>query len=65
MFYVHPWEIDVDQPRLPVPLLTRIRHYRGLSRTLPRIKRLLAEFRFTSVAERFPDIFGSKGETSE
>jgi len=53
MFYVHPWEIDPEQPRLAAPLFTRIRHYRGLARTLPRLEQLLAEFRFTSVARHF------------
>jgi polysaccharide deacetylase family protein (PEP-CTERM system associated) len=48
-FYVHPWEIDPDQPRVPVPALTRVRHYRGLRRTLPRIERLLSEFRFGAI----------------
>ncbi|GAC1648805.1 MAG: DUF3473 domain-containing protein [Gemmatimonadaceae bacterium] len=54
VFYVHPWEIDPDQPRLAVPPLTRLRHYRGLSRTLSRIERLLAEFHFTSIARTIP-----------
>jgi len=49
-FYIHPWEIDPGQPRLPVDLLTRLRHYRGLSQTLGRIEELLATFRFTSIA---------------
>ncbi|MBC7791070.1 MAG: DUF3473 domain-containing protein [Anaerolineae bacterium] len=53
MFYIHPWEVDPGQPRIKVPWLTRIRHYRGLSRSLPKMERLLAEFRFTSVAKRF------------
>ncbi len=53
MFYIHPWEIDPDQPRLAVPLITRVRHYRGLAKTLPRLERLLEEFRFTSVAQHF------------
>jgi polysaccharide deacetylase family protein (PEP-CTERM system associated) len=48
-FYVHPWEIDPGQPRVPVSLLTRLRHYRGLAKTLPRIERLLGEFSFTSL----------------
>jgi polysaccharide deacetylase family protein (PEP-CTERM system associated) len=53
-FYVHPWEIDPDQPRFPnLPWHTRLRHYRGLSTTLHRLERLLEEFRFTSVARRF------------
>jgi polysaccharide deacetylase family protein (PEP-CTERM system associated) len=48
-FYLHPWEIDPDQPRLAVPSLTRFRHYRNLSRTEPRLRRLLRDFRFTTV----------------
>jgi hypothetical protein len=51
MFYIHSWEIDPDQPRLPGHLLTRIRHYRGLTGTLPSMATLLQEFRFTSVAD--------------
>lgn len=49
-FYIHPWELDPEQPRVPVGLLTRIRHYRGLARTRTLIRRLLQEFRFTSLA---------------
>lgn len=49
-FYVHPWEVDPGQPRLPVDAVTRVRHYRGLSRMLSRIERLLGEFQFTSYA---------------
>ena len=50
VFFIHPWEVDPAQPRLDVPWLTRIRHYRGLSRTAPRLERLLGEYSFTSVA---------------
>jgi polysaccharide deacetylase family protein (PEP-CTERM system associated) len=50
-FYIHPWELDPDQPRLDVPLKTRIRHYGGLRYTAPRIRRLLREFRFQTIAE--------------
>lgn len=48
-FYIHPWELDPDQPQLPVSVLTRIRHYYGLDGTLPRLERLLEEFRFVSI----------------
>ena len=51
-FYIHTWEYDAEQPRLPVPWLTKLRHYRGLSVTLSRPDQLLSEFRFTSVARR-------------
>lgn len=53
VFYIHPWELDPDQPRFTPSLLTRMRHYRGLTRTLPRLERLLDEFRFSSAARRF------------
>jgi hypothetical protein len=52
-FYLHPWEVDPEQPRLPVPWLARLRHYTGLNRTVPRLERLLTEFRFTTIANRF------------
>jgi polysaccharide deacetylase family protein (PEP-CTERM system associated) len=51
VFYIHPWELDPDQPRLRVPRLTRLRHYGGLHRTSRRIERLLGEFQFTSAQE--------------
>jgi polysaccharide deacetylase family protein (PEP-CTERM system associated) len=50
--YVHPWEVDPQQPRLAVPMLARVRHYGGLRRTLPRLERLLSEFRFRPVRDR-------------
>lgn len=49
-FYIHPWELDPAQPRVPVPWLTRVRHYRGLDTTAARIDALLRAFRFTSYA---------------
>lgn len=50
-FYIHPWEVDEEQPRLPVSPLTRVRHYRGLNETLLRIDKLLTEFRFGPIAD--------------
>jgi len=55
-FYIHPWEIDADQPRLQVSRVTRIRHYRGLDGALGRIERLLAEFRFEAIASYLPQL---------
>jgi polysaccharide deacetylase family protein (PEP-CTERM system associated) len=50
VFYLHPWEIDPDQPRLPASATTRMRHYGGLRRTNGRLRRLLNDFRFDSIA---------------
>jgi len=49
VFYLHPWELDPEQPRLPARGLSRFRHYRNLDRTEERLRRLLREFRFSSL----------------
>jgi polysaccharide deacetylase family protein (PEP-CTERM system associated) len=46
VFYLHPWEIDPHQPRLPAPPLGRFRHYRNLHKTESRLRALLHDFRF-------------------
>jgi len=48
-FYLHPWEIDPDQPRFPVSRATALRHYTGLDATRARLGRLMTDFRFDSV----------------
>jgi polysaccharide deacetylase family protein (PEP-CTERM system associated) len=47
--YLHPWELDPEQPRARAPAWKRFRHYVNLSRTLPRLEALLAQFRFASL----------------
>jgi polysaccharide deacetylase family protein (PEP-CTERM system associated) len=54
VFYMHPWEIDPDQPRLPASALGRFRHYRNLHRTEERLRRLLRDFRFAPIGEGLP-----------
>lgn len=49
VFYIHPWEIDPDQPRLEVGWLGRFRHYRNLDKTEDRLRALLTAFRFGTV----------------
>jgi len=56
MFYIHPWELDPEQPRLDVPWLARLRHYGGLDRAMPRLRRLLSEFQFGSVRDIYPEL---------
>jgi polysaccharide deacetylase family protein (PEP-CTERM system associated) len=52
-FYLHPWEVDPGQPRIPLPLVKRIRHYNNLAKTLPRLEKLFSDFRFTSARVRY------------
>jgi polysaccharide deacetylase family protein (PEP-CTERM system associated) len=51
VFYLHPWEIDPDQPRLSAGALSRFRHYRNLSKTESRLRALLTHFRFGTVRQ--------------
>ena len=46
IFYLHPWEIDPEQPRLQASAISRFRHYRHLDKTEGRLRRLLGDFRF-------------------
>jgi polysaccharide deacetylase family protein (PEP-CTERM system associated) len=54
VFYVHPWEIDPDQPhQAAAPFLSRFRHYLNLDRTEPRLRRLLGDFTWARMDELF------------
>jgi hypothetical protein len=49
VFYLHPWEIDPDQPRLGASRLGRFRHYRNLELTEGRLRQLLSDFQFDAI----------------
>lgn len=51
VFYLHPWEIDPDQPVVDVGWRSRFRHYTNLDRTESRLRRLTSEFRFTTLRD--------------
>ena len=51
IFYVHPWEIDVDQPRVQAGLVSRLRHYNNISRCEARLRRLLQDFEFGTMSD--------------
>ncbi len=51
IFYLHPWEIDPDQPRVNASRLSRFRHYNNLDVCEQRLEQLLQDFEFTSVAD--------------
>jgi polysaccharide deacetylase family protein (PEP-CTERM system associated) len=46
IFYLHPWEIDPDQPRVKAGRLSRFRHYNNLGKCETRLKSLLGDFSF-------------------
>lgn len=54
VFYLHPWEIDPDQPRQKnISLKTRFRHYLNLDKTESRLRRLLHDFQWDRMDEVF------------
>jgi polysaccharide deacetylase family protein (PEP-CTERM system associated) len=49
MLYLHPWELDADQPRLPVSPLAQWRHRVNTAQTRAKLETLLQRFTFRSV----------------
>lgn len=44
--YLHPWEIDVEQPRLNGHLFSKMRHYTNLHKTSSKVANILKHFSF-------------------
>ena len=54
VFYIHPWELDPDQPRQDgLDHKTAFRHYQNLGKTEARMRRLLTDFRWQRMDETF------------
>jgi polysaccharide deacetylase family protein (PEP-CTERM system associated) len=44
--YLHPWEIDAEQPRMDGDLSARLRHYLGLRGAESKLRQMLQDFEF-------------------
>ena len=49
IFYLHPWEIDPNQPRVNAKWFSRFRHYNNLDKCEARLDTLLSDFHFSTV----------------
>lgn len=49
LFYIHPWELDSEQPRFKLPSIKYTRHYLGLGKTVEKIVTLLEDNKFISI----------------
>jgi polysaccharide deacetylase family protein (PEP-CTERM system associated) len=47
--YVHPWELDPEQPRLARGLISRFRTYAGIGTVERKVNMLLEDFQFSSL----------------
>jgi polysaccharide deacetylase family protein (PEP-CTERM system associated) len=55
MLYLHPWELDAEQPELPAGVLTRWRHRVNLHTTAAKLEALLKSFTFETASAVLSD----------
>ena len=55
VFYLHPWEVDPDQPKIKAGKLSRFRHYNNLRKCESRLHELLKDFEFDTMANVLND----------
>lgn len=48
IFYLHPWEIDPEQPKISASRFSRFRHYNNLDKCEMRLRQLMKDFNFTT-----------------
>lgn len=53
VFYIHPWELDPDTPRVALSALKKWRHYNNLHTTESKLRALLNTFEFATMQEVF------------
>jgi polysaccharide deacetylase family protein (PEP-CTERM system associated) len=56
VFYLHPWEVDPDQPRVKASFLSEFRHYNNLDKTQERLSNLLDDFSFTTMYAKLDEM---------
>ncbi len=59
IMYLHPWELDPEQPRMDGSTLSKFRHYLNLHKTEVRLRRLLSDFRFTTIRNAVKEVRGA------
>ena len=45
-FYLHPWEVDPEQPKVEVSWFSKFRHYNNLHKCSKRLSKLLSNYQF-------------------
>ena len=49
VFYLHPWEVDPEQPRIKASWFSEFRHYNNLDKCESRLRQLLTDFEFNGM----------------
>lgn len=63
-FYLHPWELDPEQPRIAGSFTARLRHYVGLRGTETKLTRLLRDFEFQCLRDVIEELKSHSAITS-
>jgi polysaccharide deacetylase family protein (PEP-CTERM system associated) len=56
IFYLHPWELDPEHPKIKLPFRISLTHYYNLSQTEEKFKRLLRDFKFIPLKKVIEDV---------
>ena len=51
LVYLHPWEIDIGQPKIAAPFRSRFRHYQNIATLESKLKKLLVDFAWKPMGE--------------
>lgn len=51
VLYIHPWEIDPNQPKIHGDWMSMLKHYLNLDKTEKKLRKLLSEFRLYAFRE--------------
>ena len=62
VIYMHPWEIDPDQPRLNGSWKSRVRQYWGVESFKPKLHQLLARYQFEPFRNRLQEFIAGAPE---
>src|SRR5207302_9912474 len=58
--YLHPWELDPEQPRINGPLKSRVRHYTNLKHMHTKLDTVLSRRKF----QPFKDVLAEEAATT-
>jgi polysaccharide deacetylase family protein (PEP-CTERM system associated) len=53
--YLHPWEMDVGQPRIAEGFLSQMRTYTGIAGMARKLERLITDFQFAPMSTVYPN----------
>ena len=56
VFYLHPWEVDPEQPRIEASWFSKFRHYNNLEKCESRLSQLMDDFKFSTMKSVLTDM---------